>query len=309
MFKGKNKKNSVAKFILVFCLFFVLFFSPVFAPKANADMWAGFIAETFQETLAKMYRDIDGAIRGALKQVSVKTLMKQVTSMVTKKSGGGPMFITDWKDFLRMKPQMNANKFINDYITQTLRGRNSSSQYIPANSEGFGGGGGSYLQSLGEMAKKSTSEMKNPSVTYTGDPSQMFADGNFKNMSLYLSGINNPWAYNLDVQAKYAEEKRQEELKAMTQAIAGQGFIGKTNKKGQTLTPGSTVKDMLSAAQDAGNKIIGGATSVPEVITSMVTSIITQALGQGIGDIGSQLDKHNSSSKDTGAGSWSKTMW
>ena len=294
----KGKIGSIKKISLTLLLVVTLFFSPLTTPKAHAAIWAMFVEFQYEEMLAEIYDTVQGIIVGVAKQAVVKALNKKVDDMISKGGGSnGAMYITDWKDYLRVKPTQNSNKFINDYISQTLNGRSSSSQYVSAGSEGFGNGGGNYLKQLGEGAKKMTSERKTPQTTYTGDPSQMFADGNFKNMGLYFSGINNPWAYTTHIQDRYIEEKAAQERQATAKSIAGQGFTGKENKEGKTITPGITVKDILSNTKDTANKVIGGANDLPSVISSLVTSIISTALSKGIGNIGSQLDKTNKSTE------------
>jgi len=118
----------------------------------------------------------------------------------------------------------------------------------------------------------------------------MFVQGNFKNMSLYLSGINNPFAFNLNAEQEFQKTLSQEVEKAKTMATAGAGFIGNV-ANGKVLTPGSIVKESVANAQDLGNKIIAGSTKLPEVLTAVVSQIITQSIQQGIGNIQANINK------------------
>ena len=74
----------------------------------------------------------------------------------------------------------------------------------------------------------------------------------------------------------------------------GQGYLGKTNKNGTIATPAITVKDTMSNAQDLPNKVVAGAATVPEVITSVVSSTVSQSLQKGIASSKSSSDSSSS---------------
>ncbi len=156
------------------------------------------------------------------------------------------------------------------------------------------GSGNNYIQQLVESAKKSTFDREDPRVTYVGHPNQMFAQGNFKNLNLYLSGINNPWAFNLNAQQEYQKEKARLEKIASDKAVAGEGFLGK-EKDGKTITPGSLVKENLANVQDLGNKVIASAQHLPEVMTAIVSQIVTRSIQQGVGNVQAQIHREVSS--------------
>ena len=276
----KNKKEALRKNVFIFLFALVLVFSPVFAKPADA--WMTIPGVYLRTALDQMYKLIHGIMMGALKQTAAQTILSQVNSIVGGSGSSGPLFITNWQDYLIQQPQKKSNKYINDYISQTTSGRSSSSY------EGFGtssgsGGGSQYVRQLTKLAKAQTSEAKNPKITYTGDPTKMFAKGNFSDMISYFTGINNPWAYVSNVSGAYQKKLETEQTTAQTRAIAAQGFKD-TEKNGKTVTPGSLTKEVTANAQDLGNKIVGGANDMPEVITSIVTKSSSQVLEEGLSD-------------------------
>ena len=84
-------------------------------------------------------------------------------------------------------------------------------------------------------------------------------------------------------------------------------FLG-NEKNGKTLTPGSLVGDIMANAQDLGNKIIGGATNFPEVITSVVSSAVTQALQNGIGSAKSYTENQTAQDSQSSGGTTNNNL-
>jgi hypothetical protein len=150
------------------------------------------------------------------------------------------------------------------------------------------GGGSSYSSQLVQMAKKETVDQKQPKMTLEGDPTKMFAQGNFKLFDSFLSGINNPWSFVGNAQTEYQKKLAEEKKIAQTKAISYQGFKGVgegKNGKGKIKTPGSLVKDKTANTQDIGNKIIASATHPEEVISAIVSQMISQMMSQGMGSM------------------------
>jgi hypothetical protein len=276
----KNKSLTFRKTFLV--LFLVLFFafSPVTRP---AEAWDAIPAAIYKQAMETIQKVIDGIKLGLAKQAAISALQAEVKFLVTGKSAKGSIVITNYDAFMYSDPKSKANVYINDYITQSTRGRGSLSGYISSGGEGVGG---SYMNQLTQGAKATTSSQPAQlKPTFAGNPSQMFAGPQpFQQLNLYLSGVNNPWAFNLNVQQKYQEKLQQEQTIAQTQAIAGGGFKG-VQKNGVTTMPGSLVKDQVSKVQNLGMDVIAAAQHLPEIITSAVSMTINQAMVSGIGMI------------------------
>lgn len=291
-----NNKTLSVTMKFIFMLIFVFVFSFFPAQKSEATVWPA-VESIIQTALLTMKQAVMGMILGIAKQRAISQLSSQINGIVGGKSSSGAMFVTDWRDYLVAKPENEAKVYINSYVTQITAGRGSLSQYMPAGYEGFGSGMGNYFNSLKVGVMGSTGGQNAFRVTYSGDPSQMFAQGNFRNLDTYLSGINNPWAFNLHVQAKFDEAKKEAQLINAQKVQAGLGFIGK-EVNGKTVTPGSVAQAAVTSVQDLGNKTIASATNIPEVLTSIVSKMLSQALEKGIGNVQAYVSKNTNDSKN-----------
>lgn len=282
-------KFTFKKIIFICFLSVALVFMPIQAHKAGA-LWGEFPAQILANVLTQIREMIMGIIMGMMKQMATQMLNREMGNMIGGSSSQNAKFITDWKDYMFTQPQQKANQFMNDYLSQVTRGRGSYSGYM-STSEGFGNGafmqgmgGGNFIQSMVEGAKRQTTEQVEAAITYVGNPAQnLFAGGNFNNLNLYLSGINNPWAFNINAQQKYQEQLTKQQEIAKTMGMSYQGFIG-TMSGNMITNPGSLIKENMANVQDLGNKVLANAKSIPEVITSIVQQIITKAIQNGIGN-------------------------
>lgn len=311
MKNSKKKKVDFSKFFKK-AVFSALVISFLFLPfhKSQAALWPG-IDPNIKQMLENIQKRIEGIALSILKQEALKMLNRQIDKLIGGGGGGSSKsvaFITNWNTYLVKEPKDKTRVYMNDYLSQITRGRGSNGNYL---SEGFsagsilgilgGKGGGSYASQLVSMAKSQTSEKKEPQFNYPGDPSQMFKGGTFKLMSLYLSGINNPWGFSVNAQEKYQEKLAEEKKIAETKAVAYQGFKGtesksKSAKSSDTTikTPGSVVKDMVSNVKDIGNKIVAAAQHPEEIITAIVSQMMTKFIQQGIGEVEKVIDKETS---------------
>lgn len=289
MFKSTDKNKKVFLTILFSLL---LAFSPLNAKKTLA--WDAIPAAYVKQALEVIQKKIDGIILGMLKQQALRTLTQQIEKLVSGK-GGNVMFIVDWEDYLIKQPEKNSKKYMNDYLSKTVSGKGSSKYTSSSSKEGFGG---NYPQQLVEMGKKATVDKpETPKVTYQGDPMQMFSEGTFKNMSLFVTGINPPTVYVANAEAEYEKKKKEQEKISSTKATSYSGFKGVGEKKdgtGKIKTPGSLIKDKTANTQDLGNKIIAAATHPEEVLTAIVSQLMNQALQQGIGQVQNLINKEKS---------------
>lgn len=281
------KKQPLTKFVSVSVLAAVLAFAPVGAPKSEA--WLEFAGEMMENTLTLIRENINGLMMGSLKSMATTMLNTEINMIVGGSSSQNSRIISNYRDFLHTDPLRKTNRYMNDYLSQITRGRGSAAGYIP--NEGFGGGAfigglnnGNYLAQLRQSALSITAETNEPQPTYVGNPSRnMFADGNMNNFNLYLSGINNPWAFNMNATQKYQEYLAIEKEAAQAEADAGQGF--KSTRQGDSITtPGSLIGATMSNVQNLGLSVLANARNTPEVITSVVQNTITQSIQNGIGN-------------------------
>jgi hypothetical protein len=235
-------------------------------------------------------------IVGMMQQAAALTI-SQMTIKIVAGGNNGPMFIVNWQDYLTGQPRQATQQWINDYITNSFaQGRGSASGYASAfegiGNNAFNMGVGQYMSYTGRLTEQLKSYAQNqnqPSKIFEGNLNQIAAKGNMKSIdSLYKNS-----AAKAETNLASAAMAREEDAKAeaRTKAAAQQGVSGKEDKQGNTITPAATIKDMLSNAQDIGNKIIANADSIPKILTSMVTKMASQLMTQGIGNIQIKLQK------------------
>lgn len=277
--KKSFKQKHLTKLLFIAIFFNFLFFS---VPQANAwDLTP--ITIPMGVMMTEMLKVTNGVILGAAKKAALTALEQEISYAITGSSANGVKFIADWRAYMVDDPQKKSNIYINDYISQAVMGRGSRSGY-----EGVGGGPAFTVDYHGQLAEGGRNAIgeHEPRVTYEGNPSQMFASGNFRNMNKYLSGINNPWAFNMHVQDKYQTNLKHEQDIAMTMAISYQGFTGAMDvESGMITSPGILGKELLAKVKGLPMDFIAAAKNLPEIMTSIATQMITQSITQGIGSI------------------------
>lgn len=276
-------KTIFPKSFWTILLLLAIIFSPFQAYKANA--WDAIPAQIFKNLLENIQYEIRGMILGMLKKEAVSNLNNQINSLVGGGSNGSPAFITNWQDYLFDAPANQTRAYMNDYLSRMTSGRGTYSGYTP---EGFSGASANNY--LAELKQNGINSIENndsldniPKTTYEGNPDQMFASGNFRNMSLYLSGTNNPWAFDIATQNAYQTKLDQAKEIQKNKSLAYQGFKG-TGEKGSDSTitnPGSLTKEYVANVQNLGNNIIANASHPGEVISAVVSQMITQSIQQG----------------------------
>ncbi len=291
MLQNKNKSNSFYGTTLAVVLTALLFTS--YPTKTQAALWP-VMDPMITRMLDTVYDTIQGIIRGAAKQAAVKMLNSQLGNLVSGGGSGTAAFITDWTDYLITQPENNTQVYMNSYLAQMTSGRGSSAGY---SSEGFYGGG-NYATNLVQMEKtKIAQRSTTPTMTYEGDPSKMLDGGNFKSMSLYLSGINNPVAFDIATRNAYQQKLDDEKAVGQTRAIAYQGFKGTSSSSNPNAItyPGILTKEVVANVENMGNNVITSANSIPEIITSVVSQMIMKEINQGFSGVEKSLQKEASS--------------
>lgn len=248
-------------------------------PKSQATVWPA-VDPGITSGLQKIMDMINGLMVGTMKQQAVQNLISQVDIIAGQGADGEVSFILDWEAYLINDPLAETNLYMNDYISQMTLGRNTSSLY---STEGFSGPA-NYGAQLGQ-ASQLLGDIKKQKLTYEGDPSQMLQSGNFKNMELYLSGVNNPWSFNIAVESEKKRVLENKKFAAQAKAVANQGFPG------SAASPGILTKELMANAQDMPNKILQAASTIPEVATALVTQIINKSVTQGFASVRTKTAK------------------
>jgi hypothetical protein len=333
-----------SKFFVLFASFTLLLSIPTHSAQAGSwgETWASIQWKQYMEQI--LYQ-INGMMNGILKNVAIQIINQQVMIQVGGGSGQGPLFITNWQQFLYNQPQQIAQNYIlNDFFQATTRGRGSFSNYQGAlvtkaetpqealaqtnsdqkawlSQEGvvaglttFGSSGNtSNFNGYQKEVAKRTIFAKTPTIDIydcTSNPSGIFEEGNWRCFnSFFQNPANNPLGYSMLAEEAYFSKLYQEQKKAEVIGQSYDGYLGKIDQNGNVILPGSTVKDTVSNTKDLGNKVIAGASNPYELMSSAITSAVTQAINEmftrGIGEV-QQSFRNNGFNM---AGSQANTNW
>ncbi|MFZ2975173.1 MAG: hypothetical protein WA055_00905 [Candidatus Moraniibacteriota bacterium] len=274
-------------------------------PKTQAA-WIPGLDPAIMEGLMIIEDMIDGLMVGTLKQQAVIMLSMQVDALAGRGAGGQASFIVNWEDYLINEPQNKTNLYMNDYISQMTRGRNSSSLY---STEGFSGPN-NYAAQLGQVGQL-LGNAKNPQVTYEGNPRQALQSGTFKNLGNSVKRPNYLPGVYTTLQTERQRVLENEEKIAMAKGIAGGGYLGVPGDSPGTETmPGSTVGALMNSKQTMPDRLLEAASSVPEIATALVTQMTSRLVMQGFVSVKSKTAKATAgATKYTGAASSAMTTY
>lgn len=281
IFYRKLFLRNIFCIVLLFCVFLV----PNYCHAFYA--WPDFIGFSYGEMLAKISRQVEGAIRAAQKQAALQLKTQTINNTISGGNGSGPLFVTSWEDFLFNETKGKADLFMNDFFSSITSGRGSVANY-----SGYGAKG-NYQSALISEAKKittgssiSTCKITNASSMFDGKDWTTFA-GVFGEDTCNRFGFNNI-ATEQYITALYKEQK-----KAEVQGIAYEGFKSVTSgKSNSVIAPGSSVANVQFQTQDLGNKMLASATSSAEtLISALVTKLSLQTIQQGIGQAQQYIQK------------------
>lgn len=281
------------KTILIASLIITLCFWQI--PKTEAA-WIPGLDPAIRTGLDEIVDLIKSLLVGTLKQQAVSTLNSQIDHLAGNGAGGQGTFITNWKDYLVNEPMNKTNVYMNDYVSKMTRGRNTYSGY---STEGFNEdsrGASNYSADLNQSVRPLQLSGDTPQITYEGHPSQMFNNGNFKNMELYLSGVNNAWAFNIAYESEKNKKLEEEQRIAQAQSDAYQGFRGVPGSSpGSITSPGILAKEMMANVQNMPNNVLSSASTIPEVISALVSQMINRSITQGFSSVQRSISKNVSS--------------
>ena len=304
----KNKKLTRVRIVAITMSFLFFVFS---CSSAKADYWGGAMMASRWETMYNnMMKQIENALIASLKEAALQTINQTVNNAISQ-GANGPMFITNWEDFLINEPQRKADLYMNDFFTSITSGRGSYSYSsakklfserngLPSEGkvagaettagEGVVAGNFNWKYTSAEnyqyaLVEDVKGKVMNPSkpICDETDASGMFKGG-YWNTYIGIMGNDGCSKYWLENEAEIAKSSVEEKGQKVASAIgqAGQGFLPKMS--GNTIiTPGSTIAAIQAQTEDLGNKILASAKSAPEVIASIVTRLATKTIQQGIG--------------------------
>jgi hypothetical protein len=301
----KQKLTPPKKIILV--LAFSLFFS--FSAPKEADAWLSMAAQAMAIAEKNIMYVINGMTMGAMQQAAIKMISKQANNFISGVSGNGARFITNWEDYLIDNPKRNAQRYANDYISNALSGRGSSSYKKASNSvlgastmagEGFGKeavlgdasdlyAGESYQEKIAYMVQDTVIEPKEWQV-YSGEPSEMFESPNLAAMNDYIDkGL--PADIQMNVATEYHTKLAEEKTIAATEANANAGFISEKTADGLVTKPGKLFQELQANIDNLPNLAISGATSIGQLAAATVSSAISGMFNKAISGVEKTINR------------------
>lgn len=258
------------------------------ARPASADVWgANLEAAVLSQSLSKIQRQIEGATLAALKTSAVSLMNSSVGSLIGGTSTSDSKIITDWQKYLYSDPQSETKVYMKSYINSVTGGKSSSS---------FSSDYSSYLETYAKsnLATLSSSTATSTTEETVSDPKTSVSNGSILAItSAYGSNMNNnPLGLTMASQNVEYTKYQQEQTKASTQAVS-HGYKS-VESSGKVILPGSTIGNIVSNANDVGNKIIAAAENPTElavgVISTYANKVITNAIESGIGSIKSSIE-------------------
>lgn len=285
---------------MVFCLVAAFLFVGS-APAVRAEAWGtNAAAAILKEVLERTQRAIDGVLLASLKTAATSVLNNQVASLV----GGGGLeeagFVTDWEQYLYGEPLEETRVYMDSYLTAVTGGRGSSN-YQSAGTTGSSYG--SYLKEYATGMLVSTSDGRIVAATAEEQiPNfrEEIASGSIEAINVYFQDNNNPFIVLMNAQeVERGTLARLQDIQAR-KAESYDGFKGVTAADGKTIiTPGSTVKDVVSGVELASLDTLTSSSNPSElsnnVVLSFMNRTLTRLFREGLGSVRSNIEQELSS--------------
>lgn len=245
-----------------------------------ADTWgAAMLAAIWKQTAEKLYDNIQGVILGNLKLMAVQLLNEQIEQLIGGINGSGLLYISDWRQYLFDVPAQQNQLYVNDFLSQTTRGKCSSLNF---KSISAGRLNASYFTSLCNQAQASV-QYRTPVSNideFSTDPARSLAEGNWRVMNaMFANPANNPLGLALMTQQAQQADLTQRTEARKAEGVANQGF-NSVKVGGVTVTPGRTVADMISNVKTLGNNILMAAENPAEFLSGLIVTVANRAINQ-----------------------------
>jgi len=297
MLSNYNYKKYIAAILLISLLCWA-------APKpTRADTWgANMMAAIWKQTMEEMYLKIKEMIIATLKMQAIRIVQARMMSLLGSAGGGfgmggGGLVISDWRQFIYGSAGQYSTQVTNDFFQNM---RSSTPQPL--------------TQRIIEPAEKAVQTdifaIKPDLQNYVqeGRADKIFTPGYASNpweawrraampqndlAFMYFRGI-----------ALQSESFRQKEEEQKFKGTAGQGYKSVTASSGKQVTvppgsdykgaekivtPGSTIKDLVSKVLGMPIDMVALSRSIPEIVAAMVTQMLTNMINQGLVNISSRL--------------------
>lgn len=296
--KKKNHGDALKRALVSVFIFFSMMLS-LYPQPAHADVWGAAWAATFMgKIMDQIQRSLEGALLGTLKMAAIKMLNSKVGQLVGGASGGTPLFITNFDDFLYQGPKQKADLYMNDFFSLSTRGKGSSANYISAGTTSNKSIADNYVGMMQSAAKGSTTERIDVPTydldQYTSNPDEMFSSGDFRSLNAFFSNpANNTFGYTLAAERAYQNKLEMERQLATVKATASGFLPGEQN--GSVTAPAGAIEAAITNVQDLGNKMIAAAENPGEIlsgaVSAMANKLISNMIQKGVGEVQQKISK------------------
>ncbi len=268
--------------------------------SARAEMWGtNMIAALAQKMLDRLDRYIEGVLLSQLKSAAIQTLDKQVDKMFGGGSGTGPIFVTDFREYIHQTSLSYTHGVMNDFFTTSMRGKFSVSNYVEVGGmTGIftGGGAASEVNVAAEVAKSMRLAVEEKSPVFDFDTKSM--DPSLKGglssrdfVQLVTNPMNNSIGASLQAEEMYyatlSESAEIQKVKAQSS-----GFIP-NEKDGQVIAPAALLEGMAVKVKTMSADVITAASNPEElavgVISSYANRVVNGVVQAGFGRVESVM--------------------
>ncbi len=266
------------------------------AAPARADFWGtNYVAALVDNMFEQLAYQIEGMLLVNLKGAAIQMLNQQVQQMLGGGSGGNALYITNYQDYIQGIARDNTQSMMNDFFTNSTRGKYASANYMEVGSVG-GVSIDMDMTGLVQNAMRSAG-------TGGGAPRYNFDQlssgssiasglGSMRDLNLLVSNpMNNPIGASMVATEVYnrtlSENVDIQKIKAMSS-----GFIP-NESDGEVVTPAGSIEAMTTSIETLPNDIIVNAKNYGEILGGVISSYATRAISnmvqKGIGTVQSKL--------------------
>lgn len=249
-------------------------------PRPSYAWGDGIPGALVKQSLEQIQRGIEGTILGAVKTAAITSIVGQVDRLLGGTGLGGPRFIRNYDDYLRLQPQLEAETAVHNFLSRTYRSLGSTANYT-----GVGGGSetrGNYVTKLETNARNAALNKKNYKYDlneYCFDPETALYEGDLRCIDAWKNNpANNP--YGSALRAEYEYQRVRDEIRYQRQIMAtSSGFLPGTDPKtGQIIAPSGTIAAVYNDAKTLANKVLAAAQNPQELVSGVVFALVNRTI-------------------------------
>lgn len=266
------------------------------AIPARAEFWGtNYTAAIIDHMFEQLSYQIEGMLLTNLKGAAIQMLNQQVQEMLGGGSGGNALYITNYQDYIQGIARDNAQAMMNDFFTNSTRGKYASANYMEIGSVA----GVSIDMDMAGLVQDAMQSVgiDGRALQYNFDQLSSGSDivnglGSMRDLNLLVSNpMNNPMGASMVATEMYnrtlSENVDIQKIKAMSS-----GFIP-NESGGEVVTPAGSIEAMTTSVETLSNDVIASAENYGQIIGGMISSYATKAISRmvqkGVGKAKSEL--------------------